>query len=185
MILYLIRHGKPDYSPVDIRGFAGFGRDLAPLSKEGIKQVEETAKDERLRDAQIILSSPYTRALQTAAIISREIGIRVTVEVDLHEWIPDETYQYQSSEQSAELAQEFTKYCGVYPEGRKMRWETLKNMRCRMRNVVERYVDYEKVVIVGHGMSLRTLAYIEEMGPGEIVECVYEKGQPDCEYSFF
>lgn len=34
-------------------------------------------------------------------------------------------------------------------------------------------------------MSFRTLAYIEEMQPGEIVECIYEKGQDNCEYSFW
>src|SRR5699024_3213827 len=30
MQLILIRHGEPDYSPCDQRGFTGFGRDLAP-----------------------------------------------------------------------------------------------------------------------------------------------------------
>ena len=34
MQLILIRHGEPDYSPCDQRGFSGFGRDLAPLAKK-------------------------------------------------------------------------------------------------------------------------------------------------------
>lgn len=37
----------------------------------------------------MILSSPYTRALQTAAILSRELNIDLQVEFDLREWQPD------------------------------------------------------------------------------------------------
>ena len=121
-LFYLIRHGKPDYTSVDKRGFPAFGRDLAPLSEGAKQQISMMAKDERLQGASFIVSSPYTRALQTAAIISKETGIEIQVEVDLHEWLPD--------------------------------------------------------------LSFRTLAYIEEMQPGEIVECIYEKGQDNCEYSF-
>ena len=34
-----IRHGKPDYTEIDKRKYKGFGNDLAPLTKEGIRQV--------------------------------------------------------------------------------------------------------------------------------------------------
>ena len=51
------------------------------------------AVDARLKTAELIVSSPYTRALQTAAIISRETGLKICIEVDLHEWEPDKTNQ--------------------------------------------------------------------------------------------
>lgn len=54
-----------------------------------------------------------------------------------------------------------------------------------MRAVAEKYGEYDKVIMVGHGMAFRTLKYIEKMNYGEIVECEYKKGQKDCEYSFF
>ena len=57
-------------------------------------------------------------------------------------------------------------------------------MRARMKRVAEKYADYDKVIIVGHGMAFRTLKYIENIAPGEIVECEYQKGQQDCEYAF-
>ena len=44
------------------KGFYGFGRSFAPLSETGFKQVEKTAKDKRLKTAELIVSSPYTRA---------------------------------------------------------------------------------------------------------------------------
>ena len=94
---YFIRHGKPDYTYGDIHGFIGQGHDFAPLKEERINDVIETSKDERLKNAQIIVSSPYTRALQTASIISKETGIDIVVEPDIREWQPDLTYQYKRS----------------------------------------------------------------------------------------
>jgi broad specificity phosphatase PhoE len=58
-------------------------------------------------------------------------------------------------------------------------------MRQRMKAVADKYADREKVILVGHGMAFRALAYIQELPPGGIVECQYERGQPDCAYSFY
>lgn len=153
-LFYLIRHGEPTYDHLLEHGFCGFGRDLAPLTEAGKQQAELTAKDARLKGAALIVSSPYTRALQTAQI------------------------------ESFALAREFTKYQGEYPSGEKFRWETVSHMRERMRRVADKYAEYDKVIFVGHGMAFRSLTYIERMRPAEIVEFIYEKGQPDCEYSF-
>lgn len=107
-LFYLVRHGDANYEHMFENGFWGFGRDFATLSEKGKQQAEITAKDARLKNAELIVSSPYTRALQTAQIISRETGIRVEVDIDLHEWMPDETNQYKASEESFALAREFT-----------------------------------------------------------------------------
>jgi broad specificity phosphatase PhoE len=181
---YLIRHGEADYSELMDHHFFGFGRDLAPLTAKGVIQAEKTAKDERLKTAELIISSPYTRAMQTAQIISKSTGVEVRVELDLHEWLPDLSNQYTTSEEAFYLSDEFVKYKGVYPIETRKLWETLEDMRKRMRRVADKYAEYEKVILVGHGMALRTLAYIEEMKPAEIVECKYEKGQEECVYSF-
>lgn len=37
--IFLVRHGEPDYSFCDERGYIGHGRDLAPLSENGIQQL--------------------------------------------------------------------------------------------------------------------------------------------------
>ena len=183
-LFYLIRHGEPDYSKLPEIGFWGFGRAFAPLSEQGIQQAEETAGDVRLKNAELIVSSPYTRALQTASIISGKIDLPINVEMDLHEWIPDKTNQNRTAEEAAMLNDEFIQYRGIYPPGKQMRWETVNEMRTRMRRVADKYADYEKVIFVGHGMAFRTLARIEQMKPAEIVECVYERGEAECEYSF-
>ena len=183
-LFYLIRHGEPDYESVSKLGFYGFGRSFASLSERGVKQAEETAKEARLLDADLIICSPYTRALQTAAIISREIDKKIVVEPELHEWIVDKTNSIASSEEVAMLGKEFQEYKGVYPDGQEMRWETLSSLRTRIKRVADKYADYNRVIMVGHGMAFRVLKYIENIAPGEIVECEYEKGQEDCDFAF-
>ncbi len=183
-IFYLVRHGQPDYSPCDERGHIGHGRDLAPLADEGIEQAERTAKDVRLMGADIIVSSPYTRALQTAAIISKKTGIDIKVEMDLHEWMPDITFQYKEFSECIQLTEGFNKHRGVYPKGETPRWESLYSLKYRVRKVADKYAHYDKVILVCHGMVMRTLTYSEQIKPGEIIECKYEIGQPDCTYSF-
>lgn len=182
---YLVRHGQPDYSGLQERGMFGFGRDFAPLSPLGIQQAEEAARDPRLRQAELIVSSPYTRALQTAQIISQQTGISVKVELELHEWIPDWTNQYRTSEEAFRLSEDFVRCQGVYPAGGCRRWESLDHMRERIQRVAEQYATMNKVILVGHGMVFRTICYIEQMKPGEIVACQYEPGQKACEYSFY
>ena len=174
-LFYLVRHGEADYSQLMENGFFGFGRDFAPLSKTGIEQVEKTAKDQRLKSAQIIVTSPYTRALQTAAIISRETALKICVEVDLHEWIPDKTNQYKTSDEAFTLAKEFYENKGLYPNGQQLRWETLDEVRKRMQRVVEKYAGFGKVIFVGHSMAFGTLTNIDGMKPAEIIEWEYFK----------
>lgn len=183
-LFYLVRHGEAVYDHMLENGFWGFGRDFAPLSEKGKEQAEIAAKDIRLKSAEFIVSSPYTRALQTAQIISRETGLRVEVDIDLHEWIPDEDNLYETSEESFALAREFNKFNGEYPKGKKLKWESLSHMRQRMRRAADKYADHGKVIFVGHGMAFRCLTYIEKISPAEIIECTYLKGQADCEYSF-
>lgn len=183
-LFYLVRHGEPIYDHMPEYEFWGFGRAFAPLSEKGKKQAEAAARDIRLKDAELIVSSPYTRALQTAQIISRETGLPVEVDLDLHEWMPDRENRYKTSEESAALAREFAHYKGEYPPGKQFRWESLCHMRQRMRRAADRYAGHNKVIFVGHGMAFRCLTYMEKMRPAEIIECVYQKGQPECEYFF-
>ena len=57
-------------------------------------------------------------------------------------------------------------------------------LKKRIKRVADKYADYDKVIVVGHGMAFRVLKYIENIAPGEIIECEYEKRQEDCAYAF-
>ena len=107
----------------------------------------------------MIVASPYTRALQTAAIISRKTGIPLTVEVDLWEWEPDLTYQYKTSEESFALHQDFWQCSGEYPADEPRKWEPINAIIARIDPVYRKYYDagYEKIAVVAHGGVIRRL----------------------------
>jgi len=152
----MIRHGEPDYKPCDDRIFIGHGRDLAPLTDKGIEQAKKVAKDPLLRGAKIILSSPYTRALQTAAFIASELKLDIKIEVDLREWQPDLTFTYKTSEEAFALGREYDLLKGIYPQGETRKWESTEMLSTRAVNCLKPYSNiYDKVVIVTHGMLMR------------------------------
>ena len=169
--LYIVRHGQTDYKPVDDRKFVGHGRDLAPLTELGVKQLKETSKDTRLIGSEIIISSPYTRALQSAAIISKEMNLDIIVEVDLHEWVPDiVNFQHKSTEECITLCKDYNLYDGIRPDYEEKVWESTESMKKRMDSVLDKYLDYDQVIVVCHGMVIRTQLYQENIMNGEIIE---------------
>lgn len=166
-----IRHGQADYKPVDERKFIGQGRAFAPLSELGVKQIKETAKDPRLAGSDLIIASPYTRALQSAAIISKEINLDITVEVDLHEWIPDiVNFQHKTTADCIALHKDFNICDGIHPQKELKVWETKDSMEKRMNSVLEKYNSYNQVIVVCHGMVIQTQKYQENIQNGEIIE---------------
>lgn len=156
MKVIVIRHGERDYEPCYARGFIGQGLELAPLTKNGVKQAEEAARNELITGSEIIVSSPYTRCMQTAAIISRIRNIPLTVEVDLHEWIPDLSFQNKKGE-GKKLGEDFSKNKGKYPKGETRKWESIEMMEKRLFGVLSKYTNYRKILIVTHGMLMHQI----------------------------
>lgn len=158
MEVVLIRHGEPDYAPCDSRGFIGQGRGLAPLTPAGRACAEAYAKDPALSGCERLVSSPYTRALETAAVFSRVLGLAIDVEVDLHEWLVDKAFQDSTSEESETAALEFERYGGRYPaDGILRTWETAAEIVARVVPVFDKYLDMgcRKIAVVSHGMVMR------------------------------
>lgn len=83
MQVVVMRHGERNDQPCYDRGFIGQGLELAPLTDNGVKQAEEAAKIPLIDGCSIIVSSPYTRCMQTAAIVSRIRNIPLQVEVEI------------------------------------------------------------------------------------------------------
>ena len=178
MKVVAIRHGEANYDPCMERNFFGLGLELAPLTELGCEQAENAAADPRLAGAEIIVSSPYTRALQTAAIISRITGIPLTVEVDLHEWFPDINFMYRTKEECDGLGADFAACRGKWPEGETRRWETAAMMSERLTNVLMKYMNYEKIIIVSHGMLMHRLKAFGHTIPNCFI------GEVDCDENY-
>lgn len=158
MKIYLVRHGKTDYSEKNTKIYQGFGVNLAPLAEQGIRQLKKTARDPRLKKAGLIVSSPYTRALQSAAILSKKLKLDIAVETGLHEWLADKTYQqYAPDEQAEEFCRRWMENGGEYP-GQPEQWEDAQAMRQRALAALERYRGQGPVIAVCHGMLIQALS---------------------------
>lgn len=156
MQVVVMRHGERNDQPCYDRGFIGQGLELAPLTDNGVKQAEEAAKNPLIDGCSIIVSSPYTRCMQTAAIVSRIRNIPLEVEVDLHEWIPDLSFLNKEGEAQS-YGNDFALNQGKYPEGETRRWESIDMMEKRLLGVLNKYTDFDKIMIVTHGMLMHQI----------------------------
>lgn len=167
---YLIRHGEPNYSERNTKIYHDIGVELSPLSENGRNQIKDVAKDARLKNVSIIISSPFTRALQTAAILSKELGLDIVVETDLHEWMADKNYSYVDDEIAEKNYREYIDCKGSYPEGEIKDWETAEMMRERFVKVLRKYKNYENVIVTCHGMIMEAVTGLRHPRHGEIFE---------------
>ena len=169
MKIYLVRHGKTDYSEKNTKIYQGFGVNLAPLAEKGIRQLKKTAQDPRLKKARLIVSSPYTRALQSAAILSKKLRLDIAVETGLHEWVADKTYQqYVPDEQAEQAYQRWFENDGQYPD-QPEQWEDIPTMRQRALAALERYRGQGPIIVVCHGMMIQALSG-QRIETGDIVQ---------------
>jgi broad specificity phosphatase PhoE len=156
-IFYLVRHGEPDWSLKEERNLKGAMRDYVPLTAQGVIQAEQVLDtNSHLVNCEVIISSPYTRSLQTAAIINRSIGKPLHVEFDLHEWTPD-NWQAATVHEIEELWRDYMEHGGYYPSGEIKLWESRESLLNRTSQVLKKYVKHSKVMVVCHGMVIATL----------------------------
>lgn len=171
MKIEFIRHGQSNYTNVIKKHCKGFGLELAEISEIGVTQAKKVSNSTILQDADLILSSPYTRAMQTAAIISKTTLIDLQVEHDLHEWIPDLSFKY-SIDTYHESQEEFYYNMGIYNENCKHRWEEKKSVFDRVCKTLNKYLDYKKIIVITHGLVIRQFVNSHD---GHINNCqIYE-----------
>lgn len=155
---HLIRHGEPDWRLAaggDLKGAAvGWAAHIVPLTATGIRQIEKASDDLEAANYQLVISSPMTRALQSAAIISRRLGIPLHVEFDLHEWICG---WRDSLEQVNETVADMLESDGEWPPGETKDWEPLSSVRARVGRVLERRRCLQRVVVVCHETVIYSL----------------------------
>ena len=81
--IHIIRHGTTEENEEDkIRGT----NDDVKLSDEGRKHALEAAEELRSKGLEALVTSPLSRAKETAGIIGKELGIPVTVNDKLKTW---------------------------------------------------------------------------------------------------
>ena len=166
----LVRHEETDWEMTRRRGLVGLQQDFVPLTEEGERGAEKLGESHYFIDSQLIVSSPYTRALETAALINRSLCLPIKVEFDLHELLPDLSRRSNNVEKTLRLCGDFEKNRGIYPSGSKKNWESLDMAAKRAKKALEKYIHYGKVIVVCHEKLMKSLLGWREIGHGEIVE---------------
>ncbi|MCR5499566.1 MAG: phosphoglycerate mutase family protein [Acetatifactor sp.] len=166
-----VRHGEPDYASVGDWSRFPMGTNFAGLSERGVEQIKNSCAKLAEYPVELIVSSPYTRALQGAAIMARELQVDVAVERDLHEWQVDVTYSITGDENLVALCQERDRMQGVYPKGETKVWESTEIVRNRVLACLEKYKNHKCVVVAGHAIMMQAVFGISTpIEYGEIME---------------
>ena len=155
MEIVFVRHGEPTYEYVGERGFVGHGRALSQLTQEGRRQALEAAQNPLLKDVELLVASPYPRALETAAILSRRLDLDIEVELDLREWEPDLTQTFSTDEASIQAFKLCEDNRGVCPPGSELQYEELETVFNRAKKCLLKYLPYRKIAVVSHGVLIR------------------------------
>ena len=171
---YFIRHGQIDFPLANRKIYQGQGFDLLTLSELGRQQIKAAAKDDRLKGAELILSSPFGRTLHSAAILSKELGLDIRVETDLHEWRADAVdFVWLPDEEAERRYQALTDNHGHHPDGQTPAWESAEQMKARVFAVLDQYKDYPCVIVVCHGTLMQYVLDIPHPENGQIVKLEY------------
>ena len=160
MQVIMVRHGEPRYDEVTERGQTGLGGDYGRLTEKGEAQALSVASHPLFKGATLIVSSPYTRALQTAAIISRISNIPLTVEHDLHEWMNDTAFIFDYPISDSHRA--YSQNKGVQVPGSPYRYESYAHLRTRVLNAIAKHKNHDKIIVVFHGMAMSSLTHVDD-----------------------
>jgi broad specificity phosphatase PhoE len=170
---YFIRHGQMDMSMAGEKFYKDFAFNMMTLSEKGISQIVESSKDTRLSNAELIITSPFGRTMHSAAILSKELNLEIRVETDLHEWLADAVdYEYLSDEVARGYYKKLTENGGKHPQGEKCVWESAQQMKDRVLKVLEKYKDYNAVIVVCHGTLMQYVLDVDHPENGQIIELV-------------
>lgn len=158
--IFLVRHGHkrilddPDWVKTAKRP------DDTPLSQRGIKQAEETAELLAKEKIDVIFSSPFHRALETAAIIAKRLNKKVNIELGFSEWLnpswfkafPDLMSIEEAGEVFPVVNKDYTSFTKPqYPETDE-RIHVYERVKNTLAKIHEHYSG--SILIVGHGASV-------------------------------
>jgi uncharacterized phosphatase len=162
MFICILRHGETDWNTFGKL----HGREDIPLNSTGIEQIIETTKYLCKYNWNVIITSPLSRAKQSAEIIVKELGnIKILEDIDLVE----RDYGKASGMTAEERKLHFPN--GIYVEGVEV--EPYETLQSRMVNALIKYsVEYKasNILIVSHGGAINSvLAHLSknEIGTGK------------------
>lgn len=165
----LMRHGEADYSHSTRWKSPGWGADIAPLTARGVTQVSDQFEELLQFNPEIVLCSPMPRALHTALVVRERVPVPFCVEFDLHEWVPHLRFEWSTLEEMLALQRDFYLHAGEWPNNDDRDWEPKSSIKHRTTQVLDRYLGYERVLVICHGMVIESLTGQRDVRCAELV----------------
>lgn len=157
-VVFLMRHGETDWPRVNERGWVGLANDFAPLTERGREQAAIAARRVSEFGPTMLLTSPMTRAMETAAIVGRRVGLDPVVEMDLREWLPDKAMAWSSWEDVQQAYKAMVESADAAPAPTMRRWETTSEVRRRGLEALRPYFASDgSVVAVCHEVIIHAI----------------------------
>jgi len=162
MKICIIRHGETDWNKEGRLQ----GREDIPLNDEGIKQIEETAEYLKKDKWDIIITSPLSRAKQSAEIIAKSVGLKEIIE--------EENLVERDYGEASGMTVEERKM--AFPDGICNDAEIPEALQQRMvDSIIIKYKEIyygKNIIIVSHGAAINSLlSYLSnnEIGSGKTI----------------
>jgi broad specificity phosphatase PhoE len=168
--MFLIRHGQSQFNAVFSVTRVDPGIADPVLTDEGVRQAETAAdtliqlRDRGEGEVRRLICSPYTRALQTAAIIADKLGLEVSVDPIVRERA---AFHCDIGTAPAELAQRFPRYRFDHlshpwwhdhvATGQPESEEALAARGASFRGAMRELADYSHIAVVTHWGFIRCL----------------------------
>ncbi|MBE1489506.1 histidine phosphatase family protein [Plantactinospora soyae] len=149
----LMRHGETNWPLVNVRRLPGHANDLAPLTSAGVEEVRRRCGELRGIPLRYVVSSPMTRAVQSAAIAAGCLNLPLHVELDLHEWVPDLTFNWTDPSQVDRPLTAL--WAGIEPvdfDGPP--YESRHDLAARIRQVLGRHAGDDPVLVLTHAVAI-------------------------------
>ncbi|MFI5529254.1 histidine phosphatase family protein [Kitasatospora sp. NPDC051853] len=168
---FLVRHGEADYDRLAPHApvYEGARRDFAPLTARGVTQALATAAELSGTQPALVVASPYTRTLQTGALLAAAFGCELRVDPALHDWLPVRDGRTPVTADAVRRAigeYELWRSSGVLPTDRQ--WETDAEMAARLKAVVACHSAAGPLVVVSHEAVIKAAAGAEDVGLASI-----------------
>lgn len=160
MHLILVRHSEPNYS--DISKYENsYIPTKAHLSITGANFAYDKFNKNKniLNKGQIILASPFNRALETALILETIINKPLYIEDNLHEWLPDREFKYNISN-LYNFYRDYKVKNGIRINNEP--WEANEEVIQRFFKCIEKYKEFDTIIIVAHSRLFKILFNLSE-----------------------
>lgn len=176
---FFVRHGKSVNNEAGTLNTEISNKDIAPLNEEGKRQSEWAAKALKKEKVDAIFTSEFIRARETAAIIARPLGLKVTEDSRINEYRIGPKFEGKSVKEFHEYFGDRIKRLNDAPEG----GETWLQMRARMFDFLhelDKKNTGKTFVIVTHADPIYVVMWALSLAPASAIKKIHypENGQP-------